>query len=56
VETEEQLAFLRKHGCDEFQGFLFGRPGSAARIEELVQRWASEQADKGRIRAAGLAD
>jgi EAL domain-containing protein (putative c-di-GMP-specific phosphodiesterase class I) len=26
VETEDQLAFLRSHQCDEVQGFLFGRP------------------------------
>jgi diguanylate cyclase (GGDEF)-like protein len=26
VETEEQLAFLRHHGCATFQGYLFGRP------------------------------
>src|SRR5258708_2629003 len=26
VETETQLAFLRAHGCQEFQGFLFSPP------------------------------
>jgi len=26
VETEGQLAFLREQGCEEVQGFLFGRP------------------------------
>ena len=26
VETEPQLAFLAEHGCEEVQGYLFGRP------------------------------
>jgi len=30
VETEEQLAYLREQGCEEVQGFLFGRPKPAA--------------------------
>lgn len=26
VETEEQLSFLRKHDCEEIQGYFFSRP------------------------------
>ena len=29
VETEEHREFLARHGCHAFQGYLFGRPGSA---------------------------
>jgi diguanylate cyclase (GGDEF)-like protein len=29
VETEDQCAFLREHGCDGAQGYLFGRPIAA---------------------------
>lgn len=36
VETAEQLRFLRDHGCDEVQGYLFSRPLSAEKIAELL--------------------
>ena len=26
VESDEQLAILHKHDCDEFQGFLVSKP------------------------------
>jgi EAL domain-containing protein (putative c-di-GMP-specific phosphodiesterase class I) len=37
VETQEQLAFLRAHECDEAQGYYFSRPvvpGEFARLLE----------------------
>ena len=45
VETSEQLALLRKLGCDEAQGYLLGRPVVAAdmatRLLPALQRDAS---------------
>lgn len=37
VETRDQLAFLRLHGCDEAQGFHFSRPLAAPEFEALMQ-------------------
>jgi len=37
VETTGQLAFLRLHGCEGFQGHLFGRPGPAQDIEACLR-------------------
>jgi diguanylate cyclase (GGDEF)-like protein/PAS domain S-box-containing protein len=41
VETEEQLDFLREHGCDQFQGFLVS---PAVSPEELAQRFLADSA------------
>lgn len=35
VETEEQRAFLLRHGCKHFQGFLFGKPVP-------IEEWSGE--------------
>jgi EAL domain-containing protein (putative c-di-GMP-specific phosphodiesterase class I) len=41
VETSEQLAFLRRHGCDEGQGYYFSKPLSAADFEQLLRKEAA---------------
>jgi diguanylate cyclase (GGDEF)-like protein/PAS domain S-box-containing protein len=37
VETAEQLDYLRRHGCDEMQGYFFSRPLPAAEFEQLLR-------------------
>ena len=37
VETADQMAFLRRQGCDLLQGFLFSRPVPADQFEELLE-------------------
>jgi EAL domain-containing protein (putative c-di-GMP-specific phosphodiesterase class I) len=41
VETQEQLNFLRLHGCATYQGYLFSRPVPLADFERLLERKAS---------------
>jgi EAL domain-containing protein (putative c-di-GMP-specific phosphodiesterase class I) len=37
VETEQQLDFLREHGCDQIQGYLVNRPVPAEQMESLLR-------------------
>lgn len=36
VETDEHIDFLRKEGCMQVQGYLFGKPGPRSGIEHIV--------------------
>jgi diguanylate cyclase (GGDEF)-like protein len=43
VETAEQLAFLREHGCDEVQGYLISRPLPEQEFRQMLARpWGNE--------------
>jgi diguanylate cyclase (GGDEF)-like protein/PAS domain S-box-containing protein len=37
VETAAQMTFLRENGCDDVQGYLIGRPMSAAALEAMLK-------------------
>ena len=37
VETAEQVAFLQKHVCDQYQGYYFSRPVEAAAFAEMLR-------------------
>ena len=38
VENADQLPFLHVHGCDEVQGYVFGRPADAQTTDALLRR------------------
>ncbi|HEY0061899.1 MAG TPA: EAL domain-containing protein [Telluria sp.] len=37
VETPDQIAYLRRHGCDQMQGYYFSRPLAADAFEQLLR-------------------
>jgi diguanylate cyclase (GGDEF)-like protein/PAS domain S-box-containing protein len=43
VETIEQLEFLRKHNCDEIQGYLISKPLPLEELEVLLQTHEAER-------------
>ena len=38
VETNDQFEFLREHGCEQYQGYLYSMPLPAAKIESKLKR------------------
>lgn len=37
IETSEQVNFLNNLGCNDLQGFLFGRPVAPEQIPDLIR-------------------
>ena len=44
VETLEQMAFLRQHGCRQMQGYYFSRPVPAAALEAVLAEYEARAA------------
>lgn len=47
VENEQQLEWLKRHGCHEAQGYFLGRPVPAAEIELLLSATSQSAAPPG---------
>ncbi len=52
VETEEQLAFLRRRSCDEYQGFLLGKAIPVNGFGKLLGKAAQHRAKVVRLKSA----
>ncbi|MGK5052530.1 EAL domain-containing protein [Janthinobacterium sp. RB2P8] len=44
VENDAQLAYLRRHGCDEMQGYYFSRPVPQEEFEQMLMKGKQLQA------------
>jgi diguanylate cyclase (GGDEF)-like protein len=44
IETEEQMEFIARHGCDNVQGFLVSRPVAAGPVADLFHGEANHAA------------
>jgi len=52
VETEEQLAFLQGHDCDQLQGYLLSRPLPAEAFETFLRHSRGRDHESQRVRFA----
>ena len=52
IETGEQLEALRGLACDEGQGYLFARPGTADAVTTLLRETAMETSRRPYTHAA----
>lgn len=56
VETEEHVAFLRSEGCEQLQGYYFGRPVPLAEIDGFVNGMSSTTASEVSASSNSLRD
>jgi diguanylate cyclase (GGDEF)-like protein len=60
VETSDQLAYLQKLGCDQYQGFYFSPPLTATAIEDMMRAggedgsWTEDEAARTHSRLGVL--
>jgi EAL domain-containing protein (putative c-di-GMP-specific phosphodiesterase class I) len=47
VETDTQLAFLRRHGCNVVQGYRYARPMPAADVHRFIENFNQGEAVYG---------
>lgn len=56
VETDEQLRFLRTHGCDEYQGYHMSKPLPAHEFEQCLRQGTGTIAENRPVERALAAE
>jgi len=54
VETEEQMAFLQAHNCDEAQGFYLSMPLAAEHFANLLKPGTASFIPRPRLKSATI--
>jgi EAL domain-containing protein (putative c-di-GMP-specific phosphodiesterase class I) len=55
VETGDQLSYLRRHGCDQMQGYYFSKPLPSTEFETLLRSHQDQQMNAERKALASAA-
>jgi len=56
VENAEHLRFLQEEGCQQVQGFLYGKPQPLSELQDIVNPRMTSPSNADALKSDGAAD